>query len=768
MDTDYHFQPISSKRHSHHPESLPALSSFQQPEENEQPLDLAWLFSVVRRRIWIMVLVSVSLSLISGSLLVWKSRQVVKEYQGGFRVLAEPVTAEGRLARVFLQAQSNNLGAADLSKIGSSVEDSSLVDYQTQIRVLKSPEILAPVIQQLRKKYPEISFSSLVSNLSISRVTYEKDGKEAGTKILDIRYQDKNPKKIKFVIDTLKNAYLDYSRLERMKSTQQGIQYIDSQLPELQGRVDTLQERLQRLRQQSDLSIPEITSRGLSEQSNALSSRLVDIQAQLAESKSLYQSLQRQFAEAKSAQVLGVNLSTYEPLVRQIQDIESQIAVNAVLFREDSAPMQSLLEKRDNIRALLQREASAALESLAGQIQALEEREQSILQNRQQINQQIAQFPSVLREYGDLQRELDVATDSLKLFLSKRQTLQLDVGQQEVPWTIIAQPEVFVDENNQPIPVESSQTRRQLAIAVILSLLLGVGAGFLIEVLNTVFHTPDEVKGATKLPLLGVIPFAKRLQKMVPMAETTSLSSATSGGLGLMLGNTDSSISSRPPYSSSSVLEAFRSLYTNIRLLSPHSPLRSFAIGSASSGDGKTTVAIHLAQTAAAIGQRVLLVDADLRNPQIHLKLGLPNVRGLSDAISTDIGLNDVIQRSHNVWSDELPWEDNLFVLTAGPVPSDPIKLLSSKKMLYLMEQFQAFFDLVIYDTPPLAGLADGNILAAHTDGMVIVVGLDKTDRSLVTKALDGLKISGASVLGVVANGGKGYKPVKPYASAQR
>jgi Mrp family chromosome partitioning ATPase len=77
--------------------------------------------------------------------------------------------------------------------------------------------------------------------------------------------------------------------------------------------------------------------------------------------------------------------------------------------------------------------------------------------------------------------------------------------------------------------------------------------------------------------------------------------------------------------------------------------------------------------------------------------------------------------------------------------------------MHYLMEQFQAFFDLVIYDTPPLLGLADGNIIAANTDGIVLVVGLEKTDRSLLTKSLDGLKISGASVLGVVANGIKGY-----------
>jgi Mrp family chromosome partitioning ATPase len=103
--------------------------------------------------------------------------------------------------------------------------------------------------------------------------------------------------------------------------------------------------------------------------------------------------------------------------------------------------------------------------------------------------------------------------------------------------------------------------------------------------------------------------------------------------------------------------------------------------------------------------------------------------------------------------------------MTAGQATSDSIKLLSSDKMQYLMEQFQAFFDLVIYDTPPLVGLADGNILAANTDGIILVVGLQKTDRSVLAKSLDSLKISGASVLGFVANGIKGYAPVSysPY-----
>jgi capsular exopolysaccharide synthesis family protein len=127
----------------------------------------------------------------------------------------------------------------------------------------------------------------------------------------------------------------------------------------------------------------------------------------------------------------------------------------------------------------------------------------------------------------------------------------------------------------------------------------------------------------------------------------------------------------------------------------------------------------------------------------------LPNVWGLSNVISSEINVDDVIQRS--------PLEDNLFVLTAGQIPPDPTKLLASKKMRNLVQRFQDAFDLVIFDTPPLLGLADARLLAAHTDGIVMVVGLGRTDRSVLTQVLYGLQTSHARVLGLVANGVKGY-----------
>ena len=201
----------------------------------------------------------------------------------------------------------------------------------------------------------------------------------------------------------------------------------------------------------------------------------------------------------------------------------------------------------------------------------------------------------------------------------------------------------------------------------------------------------------------------------------------------------------------SSFFEVFRSLYTNILLLGSDTPIRSLVISSAAEEDGKTTVAIHLALAAAAMGQRVLLVDGNLRSPTIHNRVGLMNIQGLTDVISQDLDWNNVIERS--------PLEDNLFVLSAGPIPPDPIRLVASQKMQDLMSELQGAFDLVIYDTPPLVGFADANLLAANTNGLILVAGLGNLKRTIFQQALEELQVSGTPILGVIANKSKDATP---------
>jgi len=160
------------------------------------------------------------------------------------------------------------------------------------------------------------------------------------------------------------------------------------------------------------------------------------------------------------------------------------------------------------------------------------------------------------------------------------------------------------------------------------------------------------------------------------------------------------------------------------------------------------------------------LVDADLRNPNIHKRLGLSNTVGLSNVIVNDINFQDVLHRVNcepvaieNSDRAELSVNktslgvESLYVLTAGQIPPNPAHLLSSQKMQSLAKQFESAFDLIVYDTSPLLGLADSNLLSAHIDASILVVGMGKAHRSALAKALESLKIVGSPVIGAVANG---------------
>ena len=747
MDTEKNFPPYSSKRNGKLPQSLPQSYNPQLDESHEQPLDLSWLFAVVRRRAGAIIGATIVLAAISGSVIVWKSKSVAPTYEGSFRLLVEPVTAQARLAQQFLMSQTE--AGADIQKI--KIDETSLLDYETQIRVLRSPKLITPILEKIQTQYPATSYNSLTSNLTIKRVTFEQDGKLQGTKILQVNYLDSDSAKIRFVLKHVAESYLKYSLDERQSSLRQGIDFLDQQLPTLSTQVNTLQGQLQTLREQYNVINPETAGDLLSEHAMLIQRERLDTEATLAETKVLYKTLQGLLNQDNPTSVLNQNANAYEKLLGEIQNLETKIAIDSSLFREDSPPMKIRREQQENLENISRQQAEGVLEELEGKIEGLEERYQTITKTENQVNQKIRNLPEAARQYHDLQQKLEVATDTLKEFLRKREALKLDAAQQEVPWQLIEGPKIPQNEAGTLTPAESQQTKRQLAIAVLLSFLLGIGIGFMIEVLHTVFHTPEEIKGRTRLPILGVVPFTKKLKKLPKKSNQLAIVSQISGlksDKKFRLWPSNGDWVNRT--NTFSFMEAFRSLYTNIRLLSSKKPIYSLAISSAGTSDGKTTTAMYLAQTAAAIGQRVLLVDADLRCPQLHSRLNLPNMYGLSDIIATDINFDDAIQESG--------LNENCFVLTAGQSLSDPIKLLSSEKMQKLMDQLPNHFDLVIYDTPPLLGLGDSNLIAAHADGTLLVVGLGKTDRSLLMKALDGLTIAGASILGIVANGIEGYQ----------
>lgn len=193
----------------------------------------------------------------------------------------------------------------------------------------------------------------------------------------------------------------------------------------------------------------------------------------------------------------------------------------------------------------------------------------------------------------------------------------------------------------------------------------------------------------------------------------------------------------------SPISEQFRTIRTNIKFTSPDAPIKRLLVSSPSPGEGKSTTAANLAIIMAQQNERVLLIDADMRKPTGHITFQLKNQSGLSNVLSKQKALKEVIQETVI---------DNVDVLTCGPIPPNPSELLGSSQMDQLLEEADGLYDYVIIDSPPLMAVTDGQILSAKAGGVVLVTASGKTETEAAKKSVDLLKNAQARILGVVLN----------------
>ncbi|MBH8561065.1 polysaccharide biosynthesis tyrosine autokinase [Nostoc sp. CENA67] len=743
----YSFQPSNSDRNNN---SVPPFPQDQPVSWNESQRD-GWSFkeflSVVRRRA--IVIGGVSITMMSTVVITLMLNPKQPDYESNFQLLVEPVNDDTKMVDI---VKDPNLSQSSL-------------DYESQIQVLKSPELMAGIVKQLQAFYPDINYDFLINSLSITRL--------GETKIIQVSYRNHDPNQIKVVLDKIAQEYLDYSREKRQTKLRQGIKFIEKELPSAQSRVDRLQKELQKFRQNNNFADPDSQLELVSKQVSYLTEQRQAIDKKLAETRANFAILNQ-----KDRRLAILNdAPLYQQLLNQAQELDVQIAKESTRLQNDNPTLKTLKEKRQSLSTLLAQESKYVLDTkiaeVANQIQILEVQSRELAKAEQALQFKREQWPILARKYTELQRSLQIATESLNRFLSTRETLQIQISQTELGWQLLKAP------TKPEYPVVSSDFRRNLILGLGASILFGISVALLIEKLDNTYHNVDALKEKVKFPLLGNIPFEKQVQNNQESTSVNTLKEKVK--MPLLVNNqlekqvqknqdctlaqeislvtvpnhfsdsiAGSSIIPELDYSnySAKFLEALRVLYANIQLLNNDREINSIIISSATPGDGKSTIALHLAQIATAMGQRVLLVDANLRQPVIHTLLGLNNVWGLSNLISTNLPVGEVLK--------QLPSISKLSVITAGPIPPDPTKLLSSEKMQRLMADFQNTFDLVIYDAPHLAGLADATLLAPHTNGILMVVKMDKTDASVLNRTLDNLNNSRLNVLGMVGNGQKG------------
>ncbi|HTP07531.1 MAG TPA: polysaccharide biosynthesis tyrosine autokinase [Anaerolineae bacterium] len=277
--------------------------------------------------------------------------------------------------------------------------------------------------------------------------------------------------------------------------------------------------------------------------------------------------------------------------------------------------------------------------------------------------------------------------------------------------SVVEQPQV----PSAPVGTSTSTT---VLIAAAIGATLAVGAAFLLEYLDDTVKSADDVRQLTQLATLGGVPNISGEQL------------------------SDKLIALRQPRSP--VTEDYRMIRTNMRFSTIDNPLRTMIVTSPNPGDGKSLTTANLAVVLAQSGQRVIVVDADLRRPMLH------RIFELDDKVGLTTILPDPAIHVSDVWQNT-PIE-NLKVITAGPIPPNPADMLGSKRMGQLIEELRTKAEIVIFDTPPVTAVADASILSVRVDGVLLVVRSGRTRRSPMQHSKDILATAGANLLGVVMN----------------
>ncbi len=297
-----------------------------------------------------------------------------------------------------------------------------------------------------------------------------------------------------------------------------------------------------------------------------------------------------------------------------------------------------------------------------------------------------------------------------------------------------------------PTSPSSPKTSRNTALGLLLGLLIGLGLAFVLERLDRRIRGPEDLETIYRLPLLG----------LVPESPALSRSARPEKGARVVL----------PPAEA----EAFHLIRAHLRFFNVDRDLRTVVIASAAPGDGKTTIARHLAEAAARLGSQVLLLEVDLRRPTLAQQLNIRSEPGLTDVL---IGAVPMGEATQSVALQTAPGEGargrTLDVLAAGAVlPPNPGELTESRAMEALLQQAQSAYDLVVIDTPPLIAVSDAFPLLTKVDGVVIVGWVGRSRRDAAERLHQVLSSSGAPLLGVIANGAKSGGPhAYPYAGGK-
>jgi capsular exopolysaccharide synthesis family protein len=630
--------------------------------------------------------------------------------------------------------------------------------YPTQARVLQSRDLADRVVRQLRLwEHPYFAGGGRIEPtepnletlsgavLGMLQVTQIRN-----TQLMEVRFTTADPKLSADLANALAQQFMSFNSERESNLARNTAGFIREQIEKIQQEIQEKEKLLQDYSQREDLVMVDEKEMIVMRQLDRLNTEVTQARAARAAAEARHRSM----ASADPAALLEVQSQPTVAALRQEQaSLEREVAILASKFKDDWPELKRAKESLREVNAKIEKEQRAVAQKVVAAAErdyreALE-RETLLVREANAQKGEAQQLSRLTIDYNQIKVEIDNQRAMLQQLLRKQSEsgLTAELGEQQPVNVRVVEGALVPRGPNGP------GLSRSLFLGTIVGLGLAVGLAFFLDYWETNIYTIDDLRRHVPLPYLGMVPrleggsdamwdglSLKSLAEGEQHTKRTKRVSATQTALALA----QRKVASRSKDDVSTVAERFKFLRGSLLLSKPGAPPRVVLVTGPDKNAGKTFVACNLAVSLTDLGKKVLIIDADLRNPQLHKIFRFKNRVGLSNILSgqTTLGQGSIV-------STPIP---NFYALLAGPPSPTPAELLGSKKMEETLAECVRHFDYVVLDSAPLLPVFDSHYLTVKCDANVLVVRSGQTSRNAVKQSLDLIERVGGKVTGVVLN----------------
>jgi capsular exopolysaccharide synthesis family protein len=620
-------------------------------------------------------------------------------------------------------SSAGNAGTnSELPVLNALISASGVQSVETYATMIQDKALAASVIEKLHLKTS--AYNLLKYNVSVLPVT--------GTQIINLNVMWPDAEESAKIANEFATELMAHQRDLIAGQSVSAMNYLNQQLPIAQAKMNQADAAFAAFQAKHTLAdVSSQTQEAVSRYSD-VDARIAGLEVDLNQNAATLANIQGQMAANARTSTGGTNIAQ-NPVVTQLQQQLATVSVELAAARKQYTEAHPTVTALEQQQALLKQEIARQpatytasntvvpnpvyqqLDQQSAQLRSQMAGDQAQLDvlRRQQsaLASNVRTLPAVSQQYANLQREATLADGVY-------QTLKQHYNDAFIAKTI-ALSDVSIDQPaDKKFATVVPSLPLTMALGLILGLMLGLSGVFIIDFFDTSLKDENDVRRELPAPILA----------SVPQLESGSGSKRSQERLSMLRALT---------------IEAYLQLVTALRF-SSDKPLRTLAVTSPLQGDGKSTVALSTAVAMAELRPRVLLIDADLRRPTLHEKLGVGNAPGLTDILVEGLDPSEAIKTTRFAGLD---------LLTSGTSSPNPIRLLQSPRFDELLAKLNETYQIIILDTPSLLPLIDATVIAAKTDGTVIVIAAGKTDARAATRAFQRLMfVEGPNVLGIVLN----------------